>query len=248
MDIAGKPALIVGGSGGLGRRLVERLAEAGADVAVGWSGGEDRAIEACDAVLKHGRRTVAVQLDLRDPASVEAGVAQAAAALGGLAILMNAAGAAGGPPAGDLAAYDPETWDRISDINFRGPFLASRAAAPHLRAARGAIVNFGSTIGHGTWGADRAFQPTKAAVSGLTRFLAASLAPDVRVNCVAPGLMENTVMSSGAPENFVSTWREAAKLKKTTSIDDVAEQALTFCRAETVTGQTLVIDGGLTFR
>ncbi len=96
MDIAGKPALVVGGSGGLGRRLVERLAEAGADVAVGWSGGEDRAAEACDAVEKRGRHAVAVRLDLRDPASVEAGVAQAAEALGGLAILMNAAGAAGG--------------------------------------------------------------------------------------------------------------------------------------------------------
>ncbi|MBF9032426.1 SDR family oxidoreductase [Rhodobacterales bacterium HKCCE3408] len=248
MDISGRPALVVGGSGGLGRRLAERLADAGAYLAVGWSGGEERAAEVCDAIEQRGGRAVAVQLDLRDPASVETGVAQAAEALGGLAILMNAAGAAGGPPAGDLAAYDPEAWDRISDINFRGPFLTSRAAAPHLRAARGAIVNFGSTIGHGTWGADRAFQPTKAAVSGLTRFLAASLAPDVRVNCVAPGLMENTVMSSGAPESFVATWREAAKLKKTTSIEDVVEQALTFCRAETVTGQTLIVDGGLTFR
>jgi hypothetical protein len=96
MDIAGKPALVVGGSGGLGRRLIERLAEAGADVAVGWSGGDDRAAEACEAVEKCGRRAVAVRLDLRNPASVEAGVAQAAEALGGLAILMNAAGAAGG--------------------------------------------------------------------------------------------------------------------------------------------------------
>jgi len=85
-------------------------------------------------------------------------------------------------------------------------------------------------------------------VVGVTLFLAAALAPEVRVTCVAPGLMEGTQMSGGAPDAFVSRWRDASMLGATTSLDDVVEQTLAFCRAQTVTGQTLIVDGGLTFR
>ena len=138
MDIAGKPALVVGGSGGLGRRLVERFAEAGADIAVGWSGGEGRAAEACEAVEKHGRRAVAVRLDLRDPASVEAGVAQAAEALGGLAILMNAAGAAGGALGGRSRRLRPRNLGPYQRHQLSRPFsyLPGRRAASARRAGR----------------------------------------------------------------------------------------------------------------
>ncbi|MEM6441470.1 MAG: SDR family oxidoreductase [Pseudomonadota bacterium] len=247
MDIAGKAAFVSGGSGALGRRICLALAEAGADVAVGWSGGGDRMGEVCAEVRRHGRLAHPVRHDLRDPATLDKAVAHTAKALGRLDFLINASGAAGGPP-GDLEALNAEAWDRLHQINLRGPYLLARAAAPHLRAARGAIVNIGSTIGLGTWGADLPYMPSKSAVVGLTRFLAASLAPEVRVNCVAPGLMENTEMSRGASDAFVARWREAAALGATTSLEDVTAQVLAFLRSDTITGQTLVVDGGLTFR
>lgn len=109
------------------------------------------------------------------------------------------------------------------------------------------MVNIGSTLGHGAWYADRAFAPSKAAVVPLTRFLAASLAPDVTVNCVSPGLMVETGLGSGGPEHLVEGWRNRAVLNVTTSIDDVAGQVVTLCKNSTISGQSIVIDGGIHF-
>jgi len=109
------------------------------------------------------------------------------------------------------------------------------------------VVNIGSTLGHGAWYADRAFAPSKAAVVPLTRFLAASLAPDVTVNCVSPGLMVETGLGSGGPEHLVEGWRNRAVLNVTTSIDDVAGQVVTLCKSSTISGQSIVIDGGIHF-
>ncbi len=186
-----------------------------------------------------GRRSAVVRLDQTNPASIEAGIKEAAEVLGGLDLLINNAGMASGGrslPVGDLEALTPEIWDELMSVNVRGPFLVARAAAPWLRRSNwGRIVNLGSTIGHGTWGAAAAYAPSKAAVAPLTRYLAAALAPDVTVNCVAPGLMEGTLMSSGAAEEFVTSWRERAA------------HVVTFCRSGTVTGQVLVVDGGIHF-
>ena len=130
----------------------------------------------------------------------------------------------------------------------RGPFLVTRAAAIHLRkSVWGRVVNIGSTLGHGDWYQDRAFAPSKAAIVPLTRFLAASLAPDVTVNCVSPGLMIETGLGSGGSEELVQGWRNRAALGVTTSVDDVAGQAVYFCKTSTVTGQSIVVDGGIHF-
>jgi 3-oxoacyl-[acyl-carrier protein] reductase len=149
---------------------------------------------------------------------------------------------------GDLEAFTPEIWDEMMAVNLRGPYLVTRAAAPHLRSsAWGKVVNIGSTLGHGDWYADRPFAPSKAAVVPLTRFLAASLAPDVAVNCVAPGLMIETGLGSGGPEHLVEGWRTRAALNVTTSIDDVAGQVVYLCKTSTVTGQSIVVDAGVHF-
>lgn len=165
-------------------------------------------------------------------------------------MVNNAAMAMGGHsiPAGDLEAFTPEIWDEMMAVNLRGPYLVTRAAAPHLRSSEwGRVVNIGSTLGHGAWYADRAFAPSKAAVVPLTRFLAASLAPDVTVNCVSPGLMVETGLGSGGPEHLVEGWRNRAVLNVTTSIDDVAGQVVTLCKSSTISGQSIVIDGGIHF-
>jgi len=195
--------------------------------------------------------SLTVRLDQTSPDSIDAAIAQVTGQLGGLDIFVNnAAMASGGHtiPLGDLEAFTPEIWDEMLAVNLRGPYLVTRAAVPHLRSsAWGKVVNIGSTLGHGDWYADRPFAPSKAAIVPLTRLLAASLAPDVAVNCVSPGLMVDTGLGSGGPEELVEDWRNRAALNVTTSIDDVAGQVVYLCNTSTVTGQSIVVDGGINF-
>ena len=251
MDITNAVALVTGGSGGLGASICLALAAEGADIAVAYLSGADRAEKVCAKVKALGRRAVAVRLDQSEPASIDAAVAEVADRLGGLDILVNNAGVAMAGhsiPLGDLDAFTPEIWDEMMAVNVRGPYLVTRAAAPHLRSSRlGRVVNIGSTIGRGVWYADRPFMPSKAAIVPLTRFLAGALAPDVTVNCVCPGLMVETGLGSGGSEEFVQWWRDRAALGVTTSIEDVAGQVVQFCKSHGITGQSMVVDGGIHF-
>lgn len=250
MDLEHTVALVTGGSGGLGAEIARHLAAVGADVAVGYLSGADRAKAVCNDLRSMGRRAVAVHIDQSEPVSIEAAVAQVAADLGKLDILINNAGITTGGHSiapGDLDALTPEIWDLMMSVNVRGPYLLSRAAAPHLRASgQGRIVNIGSTLGHGDWYQDRAFAPSKACVGPLTRFLAASLAPDVTVNCVSPGLMVKTGLGGGGG-SYVNAWTDRAVLGRTTSVTDVARQVVTLCQSSTITGQSIVVDGGIHF-
>ncbi|WP_419908914.1 SDR family NAD(P)-dependent oxidoreductase [Hoeflea sp.] len=252
MSLASAVALVTGGSGGLGSRICKLLANEDAHVAIAYLGGKDRAESVRDEILSDGKKAMTVQIDQVDPNSIEAGVARVVAEMGGLDLLVNnAAIAMGGHSVapGDLEAFTPEIWDEMMAINVRGPFLVTRAAAAHLRSSRwGRVVNIGSTLGHGDWYQDRAFAPSKAAVVPLTRFLAASLAPDVTVNCVSPGLMVETGLGSGGSEELVQGWRDRAALGVTTSVDDVAGQVVYLCSTSTITGQSVIVDGGIHFQ
>jgi len=252
MNLTSAVALVTGGSGGLGSRISQLLSQNGVNVAVSYLGGKDRAENVCRDIESNGVKAMAVQIDQIDPDSIASGVAEVVDEMGGIDILVNnAAIAMGGHTVapGDLEAFTPEIWDEMMAINVRGPFLVTRAAANHLRSsAWGRVVNIGSTLGHGDWYQDRAFTPSKAAVIPLTRFLAASLAPDVTVNCVSPGLMVETGLGSGGPEELVQGWRNRAALGVTTSIDDVAGQVVYLCKTSSITGQSIIVDGGVHFQ
>jgi len=248
METAGRVALVTGGGGGLGLAVTKALAASGADVCVAYRSDKEAAVSACALVESTGRRAATVRLDQTDPASVETAVADTVAQLGGLHILINNAGTNKPVPFPDLAALTPETWDLLMATNLRGPFLMARAAAAHLRKdGKGRIVNVGAMIGLMPAGSSIAQAVSKAGVIHLTRCLAVAMAPDVAVNCVAPGLMEETQMAQRLPEQAVTALRERSLLKNNTSIQDVADQIVRFCRADSVTGQTLVIDGGIYF-
>lgn len=251
MDLDGKAALVVGGSGGLGRVVAGRLASAGARVTITFRSGHERAAAVAEDLRAAGAMVETARIDVTDETSIADCLDHAVRAMGGLDILVHAAGIARGatPVAvGDLEGFTSETFDRLIAVNLRGPFLLARAAAPYLAAGEGGrIVNIGSTIGLGRWGAEYPYSISKASVVPLTRYLAQTLGPEVLVNCVAPGLMEGTVMSADAPEDFVTRWRDAAASGRTTSLDDVAEQVLACCRTDTMTGQTVIVDGGLNF-
>jgi len=249
MNIKGANAFISGASGGLGAMIATKLAEAGADIAIGYRESRERAEKIADTVFSLGQHAVLVQFDQTSAVSIDTAVEEASKALGGLDMLVNNAGGCGPDIAvGDLEALTSEIWDELMALNVRGPYLLARAAAPLLRSSKwGRIINIGSTIGNGTWGIEKSFAPSKASVSPLTRFLAAALAPDVTVNCVAPGLIEDTGLTTGMSKEAVNNWKHQSVLGSTTSMGEVADQVVAFCKSERITGQTLVVDGGIHF-
>lgn len=248
MDLIGRKALVSGGSGGLGRQICLALAQAGCDVAVGYHARRDRADAVAAAVRETGRDAVPVRFDQSDVDQVGAAMREAVGALGGLDILVNNAAMARAVPFPDLDALTDDLWRNTMETNLAGPWRLARAAAPHLRAARGGrIVNVAAMAGMKPMGASIAQSVSKAGVIQLTRCLAVALAPDITVNCVAPGLMLGTELTRNVPDFVREGFARQAVLGTTTSLADVAGQVVQFCRSDTVTGQTAVIDGGVFF-
>lgn len=246
MDLDGKTALVTGGSGDIGRAIAGALAAAGVDVAISYVGHLNGATAVADAVRAAGRRSLAVRLDQRDPAAIDATVDTVVRALGRLDILVNNAAWNIGIPFTDLHALTVDVWDRVLETNLRGPYLLTRALAPHLRAhGAGRIVNIASVGGLYPGSSSIAYSASKAGLIHLTRCLAVALAPEVTVNCVAPGLVEGTRMAQRLPEEIVEWARGQAVLRRTGDARDIAAQTVAFCRAESITGQVLVVDGGM---
>jgi 3-oxoacyl-[acyl-carrier protein] reductase len=246
MDLIGKTAFVTGGSGDIGGTTARALAAVGADVAISYVGHAEGAEATVRAVQTSGRRALAVRLDQRDPAAIDASVGTVMQHFGRVDILVNNAAWNIGIPFRELDALTAEIWDRVLETNLRGPYLLAKAFAPHLRAhGAGRIVNIASVAGLFPGGSSIAYASSKAGLIHLTRCLAVALAPEVTVNCIAPGLVEGTRMAQRIPENMARTARSQAVLGRTASVQDIAEQVIAFCRAESVTGQVLVIDGGM---
>ena len=246
MELAGKTAFVTGGSGDIGGAIAKELAAAGADVAVSYVGHADGATATVDAVRAAGKRGFAVQLDQRDAAAIDAAVGSVLRQFGRLDILVNNAAWNVGIPFPALDDLTADLWDRVLETNLRGPYLLARAFAPHLRThCAGRIVNIASVAGLYPGGSSIAYAASKAALIHLTRCLAVAMAPDVTVNCIAPGLVEGTRMAQRLPEEIALWSRNVAVLGRTASLRDIADQTVAFCRAESVTGQVLVIDGGM---
>jgi 3-oxoacyl-[acyl-carrier protein] reductase len=245
MDLTGKVAFVTGASGDIGRTIALALAASGCDVAVSYVGEAGRAEAVVAAVRRAGRRAHAVQLDQRDAKSIDACVESVIGRFGRIDILVNNAAWNIGIPFADLEAMTPEVWDRVLETNLRGPFLLSRACAPELRRHKaGRIVNIASLAGLAPGGSSIAYAASKAALIHLTHCLAVAMAPDVTVNCIAPGLVEGTRMAGRLPEAVAQTARTQSVLERTGSADDIAQMAVAYCRADSVTGQTIVVDGG----
>jgi len=245
VDLNGKVAFVTGGSGDIGRAIAEALAAAGADVAVSYIGEAARAGAVVEAVRKAGRQSHAVQLDQRDPKSIDLCLEKVIGHFGRLDILVNNAAWNIGIPFADLDALTPEIWDRVHETNLRAPFLLARSFAPELRRHKaGRIVNIASLAGYAPGGSSIAYAASKAGLIHLTHCLAVALAPDVTVNCIAPGLVEGTRMAERLPEAVKQLARAQTVLERSGSADDIAQMAVAYCRADSVTGQTVVVDGG----
>ena len=248
MDLKDRVALVAGGTGLLGTAIARALAGAGADIVISYLERKEAAHETCAAVESMGRRAWSVALDQTDPAAIAPAVTAAAKKFGRLDMLVNNAGWNISIPFPDLEALDAAVWDRLFATNLRGPYLLARAAAPHLKSSgSGRIVNIASVAGLQPGGSSIGYATSKAGLIHLTRCLAVALAPEVSVNCVAPGLMEGTRMTSRLRPEVVEGARQRAILKRAASVEDVADQVLAFCKSDSVTGQTVNVDAGVFF-
>jgi 3-oxoacyl-[acyl-carrier protein] reductase len=183
-----KPAaLITGAATGIGRAAAVALAAAGYDVAINYSRSEAAARETAAQAQSKGAKTLLHQCDVSDDASVRKMLAAVEKEFGRLDALVNNAGITSNVKPSDFDGMTAEEWDRVFAVNVRGMFQVTRAATPMLKAARGSVVNTASIVGLRPGPQPLPYAASKAAVVSLTKLLALNLAPDVRVNAVAPG-------------------------------------------------------------
>jgi 3-oxoacyl-[acyl-carrier protein] reductase len=246
MDLTGKVAMVTGGSGDIGGAICAGLSAAGCDVALTYVGNTDGAAQTAAVVEGHGRAAHAIVLDQRDESSIDAAAAAVVERFGRCDILVNNAAWNIGIPFPQLDLLDAETWDRVLETNLRGPFLLSRALTAALAAdGGGRIVNIASVGGLAPGSSSIAYSCSKAGLIHLTHCLAVAMAPTVSVNCIAPGLVEGTRMAQRLPEAVAEGARRQAVLGKVGSPVDIADATVLLCRADTITGQTIVVDGGM---
>jgi NAD(P)-dependent dehydrogenase (short-subunit alcohol dehydrogenase family) len=234
--LRGKKAAVTGGGRGLGRALVLALAREGAEVAFSYAGSRAGAEETQASLAREGRRVSWVaKADARRPGEIARFVEEGAAALGGLDLLVNNVGVFRKAPLEELTE---ELLDEAFDVNVKAAVMASRAAAPHMRKrGGGAIVNVASLGGIQAWRSYLPYCASKAALLMATRCLALALAPDIRVNAVAPGILD----VPGAP----GALEERIPLRRFGTHADVIDSVIFLATgAAYVTGDVLRLDGG----
>lgn len=236
--LAGKKALVTGGAKRIGRGLALALAAAGADVAITYRGSADEAEQTLVDIGGFGVRGVAVPCDVHQERSVTRAIEQTIHGLGGMDILVNNAGRFETVALEEISLAQ---WDEMFATNTRGPFLVAKHAYPHLKAASGRIVNIGSLGGIHPWSTHAHYCTSKAALHMLSQTMAKAWAPEISVNCVAPGMIVTGEVSAGY-EHFA----DKTPMKRNGRVDDVAAAVLFFATGpHFITGQLIAVDGGL---
>ncbi|MFT5508286.1 MAG: 3-oxoacyl-[acyl-carrier protein] reductase [Hyphomicrobiaceae bacterium] len=248
MDLKDKVALVTGGNGGLGQRICRALADAGASVAVVGGSNLDLAREVAADMRAYGVDSEAFTCDLRQASEIQKVVTDVAARFGRVDILINDAAFNKAIPFQDLDALDLEIWNEIMTVNLTAPLLMCKAVAPIMKQQGGGrIVNITSVAGFAPSGSSIAYAVSKAGLNHLTKCMAVALAPEVLVNGVAPGLIEGTKLTSRLRPENIQRANSAALLQKPADKDDIANQVVTMCQTDTMTGQTVIIDSGRIF-
>jgi NAD(P)-dependent dehydrogenase (short-subunit alcohol dehydrogenase family) len=241
-SLDGKVALVTGAAKRLGRASALSLAEAGANVAITFLHSKKEAQQTLRELETRGRgaRGLAIRCDITDPKSVRSAVKAVVQKFGGIDILINNAG---NYETVEFEKLTLEQWDAIFASNVRGPFLVSKEALPYLRKRRGRIIHLGSLGGLRPWPRHAHYCSSKAALHMLTRVMAKALAPEVAVNCVAPGMIDLGEKSAAA---FMRRMAKETPMQRNGTAEDVASAVMFFASApHFVTGQITFVDGGL---
>jgi 3-oxoacyl-[acyl-carrier protein] reductase/pteridine reductase len=239
-ELKGKTALITGAAMRIGRDVALELARAGADVAITFRSSEREARRTVAELTALGVRALALRCDVRDELNVKEMIAEVRRELGGVDILVNNAGAY------DTVEFEKvtvEQWDEMFATNARGAFLVTKHAAKELRKRKGRIINIGSLGGIRPWASHVHYCASKAALHMLTQASAKALAPDVVVNCVAPGMID---LGEKKPSAAMKKFTEKTPMHRNGNAKDVAIAVRFFAgTSQFVTGQILAVDGGL---
>jgi 3-oxoacyl-[acyl-carrier protein] reductase/pteridine reductase len=236
--LAGSTALVTGGARRIGRAIALQLAAAGANVAITYRESQPEAEQTVRELASIGVDAFAVRTGLTDAESIRQSVAAVIEEFGQLDILVNNAGIF---EAAALEEITPEQWDRMFATNTRAPFLMAQAAYPHLRATSGRIINIGSLGGSHPWATHAHYCTSKAALHMLSQTMAKAWAPEISVNCVAPGMIVQ-----GEIDPVYARFAEKTPMRRNGTPEDVAAAVLFFATGpHFITGQLLAVDGGL---
>ncbi len=248
--LKGKVALVTGGGTGLGAVIVKHLAEAGMAVAVHYGHSEREAHEVVESVRALGgsARAFRAELDGEEMVrNVHALVEHVGEAFGRLDLVVNNAAVTRAIPFPNLDDVTFADWDRVMNVNAKAPFFVAQAAVPVLRSnGGGQIINTASISGiRARGGSSIPYSVSKAATIHLTKCLATALAPDIRVNAVAPGLMRTRWLAHFDDAQLARA-TEMTPLRRTADLDDTARAYVMLAHNESMTGEVIVVDGGIT--
>ena len=250
MEPRNRVALVTGGAHRVGKAIALALAEAGAHTVITYLGASEAAVETTRHIEALGVQALALKLDQRDAAHIDALFGSLRDRFGRLDILVNSAAIMERRP---LFEITPDDWDRVIDTNLRGPFFVAQAAARLMLEARsgapqpeaGCIVNIADLAALHPWPSYIAHTVSKSGLVAMTKVLALALAPSIRVNAVAPGAVLK-------PQDWSDErWRQVARrtpLARPGTPQDVAQAVMYLVRSDFVTGQLLVLDGGRELR
>lgn len=238
MQLAGRVALVTGGAHRVGRALTEALSDAGMRVAVHYHDAAQEADELVDELRSKGMGAACFRADLSRPEAPSPLISAVTDHFGSLDLLVNSAAVMWRTPIGEVTV---EQWDAMFALNLRAPFFLSQAARPWLAQSKGAIVSISDLAAYETWPAYVPHSISKAGVVQMTRALAHALAPDIRVNAIAPGaVLLPDGWDSGSAQHLI----DSTPLHRLGSPADVAEALLYLARSDYVTGETIIVDGG----
>ena len=245
IDLKGSVGLVTGSATGAGAAIALALAEKGAGVCINYSRSRDEAEETLKKVKSFGVPATIYKADVTDQDASASMVEHTVSELGSLDVVVNNAGMTHFVPHTDLDGMTSDKWDDILQLNLKAPFFVSAIAMQYLQKSNvAAIVNVSSVAGITGSGSSVAYAASKGALITLTQSLARAFAPEVRVNALAPGVILTRWVDG--KEAFVREYVDKTLVKKVCSPESIAHAAMFLVESEVITGQTLIMDGGMT--